>query len=816
MVDYDVCGQWYHFVCAGVDSSIQDRDWSCETCVRAAVQIPVGTSTPISTGATAKSANSERLISIPDVQMQIASIQEKLNSQLMQFEKLLMEKDQHQKTLSNEREKYERQLESMKHQVQEREELKQKAVCGGTASSTRFLPPLNANENNEPNDLLTQKLQLLEKRQALENKHLEERRQLLQRFHMIDRGVVESDPELSAFQPIDRSNLQRVCSLSQSQISARQGISSELPTFSGYPEEWPLFIASYENSTRICGYSDEENLLRLQRSLKGKALEAVRCRLLYPSSLSGTIATLRTLFGRPEIIVHSLINNIREMPVPKAEELHTLIDFGVAVQNICATIKASGLEEYSCNVALLQELVERLPPSIRLNWTYHRQTLSRVTLSNLGDWLEKLVEAASTVTIPFIGIPNPEGRGRRDSCMNIHSDIHIEEFSPRIRTGPIVRGCPACKEECSSLESCHVFLNMDIGTRWNVVKERKLCRKCLRKHFGACNIRTPCGKNGCFLMHSELLHDDRRHSQPAPELSTSISGQTTSQNCHTHSNNVGNVLFRYVPVTIYGKGKTIKTFAFLDDGSSATFMEHSLMRELNLEEISHPLCLNWTGSQQREENESVKLTVKISGVCDVNKVYELPNVHTVRSLALPKQSVPVPQLAAKYRYLKGLPLKSYANVSPRLLIGMDNSRLGHILTSVEGTYNEPIASETRLGWIVYGPCSMTSGSTNTDYNSFHSFHICQCSKEAKKDLTVTQEYLVDDSLGILDPESSKDEVRVLNTVSPETRLKENRCRTDLSDKALSQELTVFLEKRLQRGPALATSTVAKEGIEDFP
>lgn len=101
-----------------------------------------------------------------------------------------------------------------------------------------------------------------------------------------------------------------VCNLNQSQISARQATSRELPSFSGAIEEWPIFVASYVHSTLTCGYSDEENL-----------------------------------------------------PVPSDEKLETMASFGVAVRNICATIRASALEDYMCNVSLMQELVAKLPPT---------------------------------------------------------------------------------------------------------------------------------------------------------------------------------------------------------------------------------------------------------------------------------------------------------------------------------------------------------------------------------------------------------------------------------------------------------------------
>ena len=64
--------------------------------------------------------------------------------------------------------------------------------------------------------------------------------------------------------------------LNQEQIAAWHALSKELPTFSGRPEEWPLFLSVFDETTTACNFSDQENLSRLQRCLKGKALEAVR------------------------------------------------------------------------------------------------------------------------------------------------------------------------------------------------------------------------------------------------------------------------------------------------------------------------------------------------------------------------------------------------------------------------------------------------------------------------------------------------------------------------------------------------------------
>jgi len=56
----------------------------------------------------------------------------------------------------------------------------------------------------------------------------------------------------------------------------RNAAGKELPTFTGDPEEYPGFMSLLEQSTTLCGFSQEENMLQLQRCLKGRAREAVK------------------------------------------------------------------------------------------------------------------------------------------------------------------------------------------------------------------------------------------------------------------------------------------------------------------------------------------------------------------------------------------------------------------------------------------------------------------------------------------------------------------------------------------------------------
>lgn len=42
----------------------------------------------------------------------------------------------------------------------------------------------------------------------------------------------------------------------------------ELPTFNGNYNEWPIFYSNYVTSTKECGYTNEKNLIRLQRAIQ--------------------------------------------------------------------------------------------------------------------------------------------------------------------------------------------------------------------------------------------------------------------------------------------------------------------------------------------------------------------------------------------------------------------------------------------------------------------------------------------------------------------------------------------------------------------
>ncbi|CAG7825168.1 unnamed protein product, partial [Allacma fusca] len=112
---------------------------------------------------------------------------------------------------------------------------------------------------------------------------------------------VRDDYERSRIAPPDDTKI----------FMTRQTMMRDLPIFSGEPEEWAAFIATYERTTKSCRFSNEENLARLQKCLKGSAKEATSSLMVTPLNVSAIIETLRSRFGKPRIIIARLIDRAR-------------------------------------------------------------------------------------------------------------------------------------------------------------------------------------------------------------------------------------------------------------------------------------------------------------------------------------------------------------------------------------------------------------------------------------------------------------------------------------------------------------------------
>ncbi|XP_058817112.1 uncharacterized protein LOC131680413 [Topomyia yanbarensis] len=588
------------------------------------------------------------------------------------------------------------------------------------------------------------------------------------------------------------------------QLAARQVMPRELPRFSGDPQEWPIFYSSFNNTTEVCGYTDAENLARLQRCLGGSALEAVRSRLLLPASVPYVMETLHKLYGRPEILISSLLKKVRNVPPPKSENLSTIVAYGLAIQNLVDHIVLSNQQAHLSNPMLLQELVDKLPTPLKMQWATYKQAILCVNLATFNSFMAGLVNLASELIVDVGSSQNhhkhdkPEKPKQREKLFT-HANETRKERKAVVEN--ISKACSYCGNDSHQILNCSSFKSLDIGARWKAMRLKNLCRLCLIPHQKwPCRSKKECGVEGCRIRHHMLLHNNQPiRSEPAESAKSS----ETVHHHHHHMKSLS--LFRYLPITLYNDGKQVETFVFLDDGSSSTLLEESLAVQLGIEGEPESLWLGWTGKIGRHEKGSRRVNIQISST-GKKETFQLRNVRTVSELGLPSQTLHYPELVKEYPHLQGLPVTSYSKAKPGMIIGIDHV---HLLTSLnirEGRKTDPVATKTRLGWCIYGR-NLGSDGTVEQLN----LHVCEGMTNSDLYDSMKKFFAVEEAV-VTEPIRSEEDQRAQNILEATTVRRGSRIESGLlwrkdniqfpESYKMAMSRLRGLEKRLAKDPEL--------------
>lgn len=488
-----------------------------------------------------------------------------------------------------------------------------------------------------------------------------------------------------------------------------------LPIFAGDFCDWPIFYSAFVSTTSRCKFDNYENLARLREALKGEARESVEALLTHENNVPELISTLKMLYGRKDHIIMSLIRKVKSTKNVKIDNLTSLISFHSSVSNLVASINSFEMTSHLENPCLLQELVEKLPNELKLDWGIHKLLKSRGNLSNFNEWLKLKAEAVCEVRsfeIKDVGSEVKTTKIKSKSYLNVHESVEasVSEEDDSKKFDEDIQKCIICGSSCISIESCPKFVSSKHSRRKRFARKLQLCYLCLKRHnFRTCKSTKVCAIENCSIRHHELLHNS--------DYKPRGNGTNVNENSTTESSNAvlamsdnsrcSKVLYRIAPITLHGNGKTLNTFAFLDEGSALTLLDDTVAKVLNLHGELNPLCLRWTGNVTRMESESEVVLLNVSSRVDEQQ-FVLINVRTVSNLGLPIQTLDESLIRSQI-HLKDLPILSYYGAQPKILIGLNNCKLGISQTVRYAHDSGLVATKTVLGWIVHGVSGKKSG-----------------------------------------------------------------------------------------------------------
>ena len=211
-----------------------------------------------------------------------------------------------------------------------------------------------------------------------------------------------NDPILRLTHAIENTfhSLNNMSNSSENSILMNRKSYKKLPEFSGDPLEWLHFKKSFDSSSDLGRYSDQENVTRLFEALKGEAKNVTKMLFSSGSSASDIMYNLELQFGNKEIILEKIVNATKELPNVNSGKIN-LVDFALNIKNTVQAIKSLNDIGYLFSPEFTKAILSKLPTSLLQEYARYAATKgeNKTPLEKISDFLIQEAEIAKSAGI---------------------------------------------------------------------------------------------------------------------------------------------------------------------------------------------------------------------------------------------------------------------------------------------------------------------------------------------------------------------------------------------------------------------------------
>lgn len=516
----------------------------------------------------------------------------------------------------------------------------------------------------------------------------------------------------------------------------------ELPSFEGNSNEWLAFRVVYEDTAPV--FNDTQNMARLRKAIRGNARESIKSLLYSDASPQDIIDALRRRYGRPDALVLAELDKVKTLP-KITEEPRDICIFASQVNNSVAAIKGLKKQQYLHSPELVKQIINKMPPILKFRWydftavKEEEDSFSDLTL--ISEFLNR--EADKCGAFASMEDSKPAFRSSGNTRRNFRQVTHnINAEEERKKT------CPQCDGDHSLIE-CQSFLKASTEDRWNIVKKSRTCFKCLQGRHRKETCRKPPCKH-CRRWHHPLLH-------VTPQANSSYTSKTEKESTSEKTNEVAIVnmahtqraLLKMARVEVYGPRGSQKIMALMDEGSTVTLLDSSIAERIGLTGAAQELVIETVGGNHIKKEDSMITNLIVKGVHQTKKK-SLQNVRTMDNLRLTPQYLDKRKIEDCRHLQKLSQVLYYEAEPPQLLIGQDNWDFIISLETRRGKPGQPVASRTKLGWVLHGTDSSLT-------KPVHFINTCLHASVVEDDIhQMVKEHFSIESLGVQQRRPSTD------------------------------------------------------------
>ena len=492
-------------------------------------------------------------------------------------------------------------------------------------------------------------------------------------------------------------------------------------TFYGDPLLYNEFMITFDERVHAKSFDDSFKLSRLMHFTGGDARSSIKhCALVGGTGYQKARDILKVRFGDSHLIAHRVVDNLK-----KGKIVSTPSELQQLANDLCtasATLKEIGKFSELQNQRSILDILQRVPHYIKSKWQ-KKALLTKKDSGNYPDFdaFVDFMQRISTESLdPVYGSDsmrsaNPKSNARGALSNYVASDSDFEAYGNYGASDNVHEAdggahsadkpsCILCNAD-HTLFQCDQFKAMRPQARLDYARSKRLCFLCLQSGHGSPSCRKQYSCTVCNNRHTKFLHVDyrpaydNRNGTADDRLNQQSNGSAGYADRGFNANaNATNVILPIVPVRINGQPQTY--YCLLDQGSTNTFIERSVVDSLNMRKRS----VDWTISTLSNDSRVTEMVdFKLHSV-DNDGTVEMSNVLVVPHLSARHPDKGIDMSA--YPHLADLPLNpDQSNMKVNIIIGLDNA---HLLVPYETRTdpnggNKPFATRTFFGWAIGGP-----------------------------------------------------------------------------------------------------------------
>ena len=539
---------------------------------------------------------------------------------------------------------------------------------------------------------------------------------------------------------MQQEQIQRMVSSQHQLATAITLPQPEIPKFKGDPMDYKTFIMAFDARVQSKVISSADRLYYLDQHLIGEPKELIGgCLHIAPDDgYEEARRLLEKEYGDVYKVSTAYMQKLLNWPALKYDDGPALKRFSIFLTKCHKAMKTIAHLAVLDHAPNMQAIVLKLPANLQTKW---RETVVRTrrkdnTIAGFGNLVEFVEYAAEMANDPVYGKDalsktKPRSSGvTEDNKKFLPSKQKSSSFATNLssaaksssshgagfsRQNVNNQRCPLC-DRSHDLGDCEAFQKKTVEERRAFLVEKALCFACYgdNHHSRSCRKKRVCKK--CKKPHPTLLHlEGFTVAKRQDTIQTKATEEKVTNACvdipQEAKAKYDILLQTILPVVVMQKGtnKSVKTYAFYDNGSAGCFLTESLKGQLEATSTETALQLGTMHGQSLVDSAIVRDLV----VTDLkgNSPVELSRAYTRQEIPADHKQIPTPEIVGRIEHLKEIAGEIPA-YDPELEIGLlIGSNCPKALVPLKVVPNEgdgPFALQLNHGWTVSGPVHVTT------------------------------------------------------------------------------------------------------------